>query len=221
MPMKEKFKKVLRKVENLRNNMRDDRPTRTTGKVEMSLVQQPSLDDQQDHEDLGVKVEEDDSHRKENQVLAQQETVFGPDTQGPRAATHEVEKQPSESTTLEKQERAKEYFLPTYSASSEGFVDQKVDSPRGLMDLPEACTALILIHLSPQDLARGACVCTAFRDIFNTDCFWERLLPEAYYDILALAYEFPRSLRKKEIFELLSRQVLLQGGTQVRVLQLS
>lgn len=62
----------------------------------------------------------------------------------------------------------------------------------GFLDLHEAIVLLILVHLSPQDIAHGACVCTTFRDIFQADCVWKHRSPMYAQDIIAqLAYEIP------------------------------
>lgn len=83
----------------------------------------------------------------------------------------------------------------------------------GFLDLPEATIFLILVHLSPQDIAHGACVCTTFRNIFQADCVWKHRCPTYAQDIIAqLAYEIPRTLQHKQTFDLLCNGVPLNSS---------
>lgn len=87
----------------------------------------------------------------------------------------------------------------------------------GFLDLPEAIISLILVHLSSQDIAHGACVCTTFRNTFQADCVWKHRCPMYAQDIIAqLAYEIPRTLTHKQTFDLLCNGVPL-GSSGKRV----
>ena len=87
----------------------------------------------------------------------------------------------------------------------------------GFLDLPEATISLILVHLSPQDIAHGACVCTTFRNTFQADCVWKHRCPMYARDIIAqLAYKIPRTLTHKQTFDLLCNGVPL-GSSGKRV----
>lgn len=83
----------------------------------------------------------------------------------------------------------------------------------GFLNLLETIIFLILVHLSPQDIARGACACKTFRDTFQANCVWKHRCPKYAQDILEqLAYEIPRTLNHKQTFDLLCNGVPLRSS---------
>ena len=86
-----------------------------------------------------------------------------------------------------------------------------------LTDLPDACIGLIVLRLSPKDVARSACMSRAFREMLESDFVWEQFLPVSHAAVMARASNGQRKFATtKATFEFLCSPLLLHPGTQVR-----
>ncbi|KAF3567834.1 hypothetical protein DY000_02012235 [Brassica cretica] len=86
----------------------------------------------------------------------------------------------------------------------------------GLGDLPESCVALILEKLDPVEICRFSKLNRAFRSASWADFVWESKLPHDYGSILEkILGGFPEKLRKRDIYNFLSRVNSFDDGTKV------
>ncbi|CAN7026759.1 unnamed protein product [Brassica oleracea var. botrytis] len=85
----------------------------------------------------------------------------------------------------------------------------------GLGDLPESCVALILEKLKPVEICRFSKLNRAFRSASWADFVWESKLPHDYRSILEkILGGFPEKLRKRDIYNFLSRVNSFDDGTK-------
>ncbi|CAF1722255.1 hypothetical protein HID58_085669 [Brassica napus] len=85
----------------------------------------------------------------------------------------------------------------------------------GLGDLPESCVALILEKLEPVEICRFSKLNRAFRSASWADFVWESKLPHDYRSILEkILGGFPEKLRKRDIYNFLSRVNSFDDGTK-------
>uniref|UniRef100_A0A7N0TVE7 F-box domain-containing protein n=1 Tax=Kalanchoe fedtschenkoi TaxID=63787 RepID=A0A7N0TVE7_KALFE len=81
----------------------------------------------------------------------------------------------------------------------------------GLGDLPEACAALVLAHLPPQDICKLATLNRAFRAACSADFVWDSKLPSNYTSILHQLLVAQHVVGKKQIYAALSRPTPFDG----------
>lgn len=87
----------------------------------------------------------------------------------------------------------------------------------GLGDLPESCVASILENLDPVEICRFSKLNRAFHSASWADVVWESKLPQDYRLILEkIIGGFPEKLRKRDIYNFLSRVNSFDQGTKVR-----
>ncbi|CAN6856651.1 unnamed protein product [Brassica oleracea] len=85
----------------------------------------------------------------------------------------------------------------------------------GLGDLPESCVALILEKLDPVEICRFSKLNRAFRSASWADFVWESKLPHDCRSILEkILGGFPEKLRKRDIYNFLSRVNSFDDGTK-------
>ena len=86
-----------------------------------------------------------------------------------------------------------------------------------LGDLPEDCVAQIVENLDPVEICRLSKLNRAFRGASWADFVWESKLPHDCRSILEkILGGFPEKLRKRDIYNFLSRVNSFDDGTKVR-----
>ncbi|CAA0842929.1 F-box protein PP2-A15 [Striga hermonthica] len=87
----------------------------------------------------------------------------------------------------------------------------------GLGDIPENCVARVFLHLPPPEICNLARLNRAFRGAASSDAVWETKLPPNYHHLLGLLSrpDVHRSLRKKDVFALISRPLPFEDGNKV------
>ncbi|CAA0829699.1 F-box protein PP2-A15 [Striga hermonthica] len=87
----------------------------------------------------------------------------------------------------------------------------------GLGDIPESCVACVFLYLSPPEICNLARLNRAFRGAASSDAVWETKLPPNYLQLLDLLArpDVHQSLRKKDIFAILSRPLPFDDGNKV------
>ncbi|CAN6971233.1 hypothetical protein IGI04_034325 [Brassica rapa subsp. trilocularis] len=104
--------------------------------------------------------------------------------------------------------------LFTNGSSSSPSRERDLSKP-GLGDLPESCVALILEKLDPVEICRFSKLNRAFRSASWADFVWESKLPHDYRSILEkILGGFPEKLRKRDIYNFLSRVNSFDDGTK-------
>ncbi|GER43450.1 F-box family protein [Striga asiatica] len=88
----------------------------------------------------------------------------------------------------------------------------------GLGDIPENCVARVFLHLPPPEICNLARLNRAFRGAASSDAVWETKLPPNYHHLLGLLSrpDVHRSLRKKDVFALISRPLPFDDGNKAR-----
>jgi hypothetical protein len=103
----------------------------------------------------------------------------------------------------------------------------KVARGAGLGDLPELCTAEVLLRLGAPDICRLARLNLAFRGAAGADFVWEAKLPGNYARLLRFVDEAEEeggsgrdwsAVGRKDVFARLARPVPFDGGKRVRFL---
>ncbi|XP_059308422.1 F-box protein PP2-A12-like isoform X1 [Lycium ferocissimum] len=85
----------------------------------------------------------------------------------------------------------------------------------GIVDLPENCVASIMTYLDPPEICKLSMLNRNFRIAGYADCIWESKLPTNYELIIERLFEnFDENLCKRDIFALLCRPILLDGGSK-------
>ncbi|CAG7861227.1 unnamed protein product [Brassica rapa] len=106
------------------------------------------------------------------------------------------------------------FSLFTNGSSSSPSRERDLLKP-GLGDLPESCVALILEKLDPVEICRFSKLNRAFRSASWADFVWESKLPHDYRSILEkILGGFPEKLRKRDIYNFLSRVNSFDDGTK-------
>ena len=112
------------------------------------------------------------------------------------------------------------FSLFTNGSSSSSSRERDLLTP-GLGDLPESCVASILENLDPVEICRFSKLNRAFHSASWADFVWESKLPQEYRLILEkIIGGFPEKLRKRDIYNFLSRVNSFDHGTKVRPLLL-
>ncbi|GER40085.1 F-box family protein [Striga asiatica] len=90
----------------------------------------------------------------------------------------------------------------------------------GLGDIPESCVACVFLYLSPPEICNLARLNRAFRGAASSDAVWETKLPPNYLQLFDLRArpDVHQSLRKKDIFALLSRPLPFDDGNKAHIL---
>ncbi|CAN6856011.1 unnamed protein product [Brassica oleracea] len=106
------------------------------------------------------------------------------------------------------------FSLFTNGSSSSSSRERDLLTP-GLGDLPESCVASILENLDPVEICRFSKLNRAFHSASWADFVWESKLPQDYRLILEkIIGGFPEKLRKRDIYNFLSRVNSFDQGTK-------
>ncbi|KAF6146780.1 hypothetical protein GIB67_007494 [Kingdonia uniflora] len=84
----------------------------------------------------------------------------------------------------------------------------------GLGDIPESCVACVFMYLTPPEICNLARLNQAFRGAASSDYVWESKLPSNYQSLLDLIPQSHQTLRKKDVFALLSKPIPFDGGNK-------